>query len=141
MTRKIATFGTALFLTTTLCACEAAQKGYATSAELVEALADAGLVYTDTTPLPQPTGGRFRFDECVAYSSDELWVEIIRIEDKKIFDLARQAMGILVIAQAKVGREFPGKPEAYTRQPFVIIVRQEPQPGHVLALLNQVLPE
>lgn len=110
----------------------------------IDALAPAmkaeGLAYTDSRSLPAPKGRHLRIDEGRVLFSDAFWVEIMRIEDKKVFDIARRAAGILTIAEAYTERKFPGKPEIYTRAPYVIIVREEPEPGFVLSIVNALLP-
>jgi len=112
-----------------------------TAAGLAEALAKRGIAYERTEPAKMPQGKHFRFDEGIVLIGPELWVEILRIEDDRVFDVARRAGPLLTIAEAVAEREFPGKPELYARDPFLAIVRQEPAPGTVLGALNRVLPD
>ena len=112
-----------------------------TAADLGAALQKEGVAYTTTQELPTPTGRHFRFDEGIALVGDKLWVEIMRIEDKRVFDLAKTASVLLTLAEASVGKKFPGKPEVYTRQPFVIVVREEPTKGQVAQALDRCLPD
>ena len=110
------------------------------TAELGAELKKSGVAWDSTAPAPQPKGGRVRFDEAVILKGVDLWVELIRIDDKRIYDLAESASQLLTISEAVAGQPFPGKPKVYTRQPFLVIVRQEPAEGSVLAALNEVMP-
>lgn len=116
-------------------------KSYGTVDALLGAMQSRGLQFEERGPVPMPQGRHFRFDEGVRVSAADLWVEIIRIDDPKVFDIARSASALLVLTEADAGRALPGKPEIYPRQPFVVVVRQEPEPGQVLRILNTVLPE
>ncbi len=111
-----------------------------TASDLAQALRGKGLAYNDTVSLPKPQGKHLRFDEAIGLTGPEYVVELIRIEDKRVFDIAAQASGLLTLTEAKIGQELPGKPEIYTRQPFIVIVRKEPAPGTVLDILNRILP-
>lgn len=129
-----------------LCAVAAALGGCmkpappATAAELAQRLTQEGVSYNSTKELPLPSGSHFRFDEGIALESDTLWVELIRIEDTKVFNIARDGSGLLILAEASAGRELPGKPKIYTRRPYLVVVRQEPSDGYILAALNEILP-
>jgi len=138
MTRRSCTV--IVLSTAFIAACTSAGPPPATAQELATRLADAGITHDELKTLPAPKGKYFRWDEGIALVSDDLWVEIIRIEDQRTFGIARDASGLLLLAEAVAGREFPGKPEIYTRQPFLIVVRQEPTPGGVLATLDRILP-
>jgi hypothetical protein len=118
-----------------------APASYSTVDELLNGLQAKGLQFDERGPVPMPQGRHFRFDEGLRVSGADLWVELIRIDDPKVFDIAKSASALLVIAEASAGRELPGKPEIHTRQPFLVVVRQEPTPGHVSAILNAVLPQ
>ena len=111
-----------------------------TATHLAKALKGEGVSYTSTERLPQPESGRFRFDEAIALVGEELRVEIIRIEDQRIYDIAKSAGVILLLAEAVAGQKFPGKPALYYRQPFIVVVRQEPVQGGVLEALDQLMP-
>jgi len=111
-----------------------------TAQGVADGLEANGISYDSIQQAKKPEGRHFRFDEGIVLVADDLWVEIIRIEDERTFGIAEDASGLFKITEAVVGRELPGKPELYTRQPFLIIVRQEPEQGQVLEALNEVLP-
>ena len=72
--------------------------------------------------------------------SDTLWVELIRIDDERTFNLALDASAILTVAEATAGRSFPGKATVHARQPFLVVVRQESAAGQVRQALDQAMP-
>lgn len=115
-------------------------KSYSTVDGLLGALEAVGLRFEERGTVPMPDGKHFRFDEGVRVSGPGLWVEIIRIDDPKVFEIAEGGAAFLALAEASSGREFPGKPEVYARQPFLVVVREEPEAGHVAGLLERVLP-
>lgn len=130
----------ALLVLLLLSACSAKSPPTNTT-ELAERLYAGGLLYTEVVALPKPQGKHLRFDEAVALKSDTHWVELVRVDNKKVFGIAAQAAGLLSITEAKIGRELPGKPAIYTRYPFIIVVRQEPVAGGVLQNLGRILLE
>ncbi len=111
-----------------------------TATALAERLKDEGITYDELRELPKP-GGRLKFDELIALVSDELWVEIVRIEDDRVYEVAVAAGALLRLAETEVGRELPGNPSLHAHDPLVIIVRQEPAEGAVAAALVEIFGE
>jgi hypothetical protein len=108
--------------------------------DLVAALVDEGVAIDSQEPAPIPQGQHFRFDKGVTAKGQDLWIDVLQISDRKVFDIAKSAAGLLVVAEAAAGQEIPGKPETYARYPFVVIVRLQPQGANVLATLQELLP-
>ena len=46
----------------------------------------------------------------------------------------------MAVAEAKTGKTFAGRPDILASQPFIIIVRQEPEKGQVRAALKKIFP-
>ncbi|GMV91057.1 MAG: hypothetical protein AMXMBFR82_08350 [Candidatus Hydrogenedentota bacterium] len=111
-----------------------------TAGDLVAKLQKKGVSIKSQEPAPTPQGQHFRFDEGITVKGDNLWIDILRISDQKVFNIAKDASGLLVIAEAEAGQEIPGKPETYTRYPFVVIIRQQPQGADLLTALKTILP-
>ena len=123
-----------------LSGCVLPSKAPATANDLAAALAAQGVAYTETSSGPLSIGSHARFDENLILQGDALWVELLRIEDDRTYKAVEKVRAILVLSEAVSGQKFPGKPSIYFRKPFVILVRQEPEQGQVLAALNAVLP-
>lgn len=98
-----------------------------------------GIVVESTETLPQPESRYIRFDETLALNGPELRVEIIRINDERVYKNFARAGAIIAIGEVAAEQRFPGRPDLYMSKPYVIIVRQEPQKGQVQAALEKVL--
>ncbi|MCC6490297.1 MAG: hypothetical protein IT364_22630 [Candidatus Hydrogenedentes bacterium] len=122
-----------------IAACQAAPK-IETASGLVSALQQRGVPFTSQEPAPIPQGDKFRFDEGITLKGESLWVDVLRISDRRVFDIAKGAGGILVVAEAVAGQPIPGKPEVYTRYPFVVIIRQQPEGSTLANTLVELLP-
>lgn len=129
----------AAFAAVTLAACSMAPK-IDTAGDLVSELQKRGVAITSQEAAPTPQGQHFRFDERITVKGENLWIDILRISDRKVFNIAKDGAGLLVIAEASAGQEIPGKPEIYTRYPFVVIIRQQPQGADLLGAMKTVLP-
>ena len=123
----------------TIAACQATPK-IETASDLVSALEQRGVPFTAQEPAPVPQGDRFRFDEGITLKGENLWVDVLRISDRRVFDIAKGAGGILIAAEAFAGQAIPGKPEVYTRYPFVVIIRQQPEGSTLTKTLVELLP-
>ncbi len=107
--------------------------------DIADALVKRGLNVESREQVPKPTGRHFRFDESIALNGPDLRVEIIRINDEKVYKIARSAGVIIALGESVAGQRFPGRPDLYLSQPYMIVVRQEPQPGQVQAALQEIL--
>jgi hypothetical protein len=111
-----------------------------TAQDLANALAAEGIAYDATEPLDPPPLPRGRIDEILALNGEGLRVEIMRVEDRRIFDIAKSAVGLLVLGEAVAGQKFKGRPDVVSRYPFAVVIRGEPEPGMVRDALSRILP-
>ena len=107
--------------------------------DIANVLENRGIAVESREPLPKPEGKHFRFDEAIALNGPELRVEIVRIDDEKVYKIARSAGVIIALGEYSAGQRFPGRPDLYMSQPYMIVVRQEPTPGQVHAELQKIL--
>jgi hypothetical protein len=109
--------------------------------ELAEAMRAHGCAYAggETAALPQVGGVGLRL------TGEGLEVELYRIPDGKEFRLAVTAAamasaGSTAVAAGAEAREAGRRPiGSIAREPFLVIVRREPEPGHVARALDQAL--
>jgi hypothetical protein len=112
-----------------------------TAEELAEVLRAHGIPYDSAT---QIADGRWTFteiDDALTLTGEGTHVEILRIDDAETFEAAERAssrfasfQGGIVLNPQKVTRVF-------TRRPFVVVIREEPMPGQIVAILEEVLPD
>ena len=135
---RCASLFTALFLTFVCAGC-----GSTVSINGVDDIADElivrGVQVESREPLPLPDGRHFRFDEGIALNGPELRVELIRIDDKKVYKIAVSAGVIIALGEHSAERRFPDRPNLYMSQPYMIVVRQEPAAGQVQSALQEFL--
>ena len=116
-------------------------KGVNTANGLATALKRNGIEYQVIEPVDSNEFRYAKIDEAIALKGDNLWVEILRIEDEKTYKLFVVSWLLMGAAETKVQQRLPGRPDIYSKRPFVIIIRQEPQKGHVKEVLKKILPE
>lgn len=107
--------------------------------DVVVALQERGLHVEETRALHP----RFRYakiDEGLTLSGDQLQVDILRIEDEKTYELALQARGLMAAVGEAADTDVLEPPEFYSRKPYIIVIRQEPEDGQILAILQKILP-
>jgi len=107
--------------------------------DIANALVNEGLNVESREQLPKPKSRHFRFDEAIALNGPELRIEITRIDDEKVYKIARSAVALIALAENDAEQRFPGRPDVYLSQPYMIVVRQEPQAGQVQAALSKIL--
>ena len=110
-----------------------------TAADLVGQLQSAGVMITSQEPAPMPTGEHFRFDEGIRIKGTELFADILRIEDRRVFDIAKSAGRLLLVTEAVAG-PIPDNPDVFARHPFVVVIRQQPAASPVKPVLAKLLP-
>lgn len=108
--------------------------------DLVAQLRNAGIRIDTQGPAPRPTGQYFRFDEGVRVKGPNLFLDILRIEDRHVFDIAKSAGAILALADASAAQPIPDNPAVYARHPFVVIVREQPEAAGLHGTLAKLLP-
>lgn len=111
-----------------------------TAGELIAQLQGAGIQIDAQAPAPQPSGDYFRFDEGIRGTGPDLLVDVLRIEDRRVFDIAKSAGKLLVVTDAVAGQHIPGNPSVFARHPFVVVVRLQPGGANVEQTLAKLLP-
>jgi hypothetical protein len=105
--------------------------------KLLEQLKKQGIVYTSTERISLRGFKHARVEEAVSLQGEELDVEIYRIEDRRTYKAFGGMVLLLAAAEHKTGEPLPERPQLYSKRPFVIVVRREPETGCVKeALVN-----
>lgn len=111
-----------------------------TAQELADALNRHGIGYTEAEPLDF-SGMRFaKIDEGLRLTGEDLRMEILRIEDPRTFEMASSAGFLLRLFDDQINESL-GAPDMFVSKPFVVIIRQEPEPGETRRALQVILPE
>ena len=79
-----------------------------------------------------------QIDEAISIKGEMLHIDIYRITHKKTFDMMGNAVILLGAAEQKIGQPLPQKPEVYIREPYVIAIRMEPEPGLIKEKLDNL---
>jgi len=109
--------------------------------DLAAALKRRGVAYTETEPLDF-SGMRFaKIEEGLRLKGEKLTVEILRIEDNRTFEMAVGAGFLMSLFGSSEETKSLDPPESVVRRPFVVVVRQEPNPGQVGAIVRELIPE
>ncbi|MCC6794329.1 MAG: hypothetical protein IT366_04365 [Candidatus Hydrogenedentes bacterium] len=137
--RGMACVAASLLATLNITACTSAPR-ITVADDLVVELRNAGVPIETQEPAPMPSGSQFRFDEGVRVKGQGLFVDILRIEDRRVFDIAKSAGRLLVVAEAVAGQPIPDNPSVYARHPFVVIIRQQPEGLALEHTLAKMLP-
>ena len=128
--------GVAAIVLVTLSAC---QQPVESAVDVAVALQEQGVTVDETRAL----NSNFRYakiDEGLSLSGDQLQLDILRIEDDKTYELALQARGLMAAVGEAADTEVLAPPEFYSRKPYIIVIRQEPKDGQIVAILEKILP-
>ena len=112
-----------------------------TANELAEALVKEGIEYDSIEKVRTFRSKYAKIEEAIALKGDNLHVEIFRIEDRRTYKAFAGSVLLLAVAEKETGQRLPGRPSLYSKQPFVIVVRQEPEVGVVKRALENILPQ
>lgn len=112
-----------------------------TCSDLAGALRRDGVPWETSEPIEMKGMAYAKIDECVALTGEMLHVEIFRITDRRTFDNFGRAAVLLGAAEFKSGQRLPGRPDLFSHEPFVIVVRMEPEKGLVQTALNDIFNE
>ena len=129
-------FSAAACFALTLAACE---KPVESATDVVVALQDRGVQVEKTSAL-NPNFRYAKVDEGLTLSGDQLQVDILRIEDEKTYELAQQARGLMMAVGEAADTDVLNPPDFYWRKPYIVVSRQEPEAGQIVALLEKILP-
>ena len=130
----------AILIAACLSACSRPQT-LETADDLASALKDAGLQYDTTEGIDTSNMRYAKIDQAIALTGDNLNVEILLIEDRHTYDLAKKAQEQISLNGALHDSSVIDDPTIYARRPYFIVIRQEPQAGDVLEVLQKILPE
>ena len=120
----------------------AKDNGAQTAEELASALERNGLKYHGKKPINTSNLRYATIDEAVALEGDNLRIEIFRIEDQRTYEMFAGSALMLKAVERETEQAIPGSPpRAYSKRPFVIIIRQEPEPGQLRQALTRIFGE
>jgi len=120
----------------------AKDNGAQTADELASALERNGITYHVKKPISTSNLRYATIDEAVALEGDNLKIEIFRIEDQRTYEMFAGSAIMLKAVEKEAGQTIPGlPPSTYSKKPFVIIIRQEPEQGHVRQALTKIFGE
>ncbi|MDZ4861648.1 MAG: hypothetical protein SGI88_21965 [Candidatus Hydrogenedentes bacterium] len=122
-----------------ICGCTTAPR-IETAADLIARLQSTGIQVASQEQAPKPTDSHFRFDEGIRIRGPELFADVLRIEDRRVFDIAKSAGRLLVVAEAVAGQPIPENPDVFARHPFVVVIRQQPPAAPLEPVLAKLLP-
>lgn len=113
-----------------------------TAEKLAAALKRKGIDYHTIEPVDAPAGRFAKVDEAIALKGDNLWVEILRIEDQRTYKLFLGSAVFLFAVEKKADKDLPGMPvNVLSKKPFLLVVREEPEKDTVKQALNKIFPE
>ena len=112
-----------------------------TAEALAEALKAEGIEYLTLEPTKAPRMAYAKVDEAIAIKGENLSVEILKITDSRTYKLFLKAGVFLFAVEKKVEKDLPGMPATMlSKKPFILVVREEPEPGTVKEALNRIFP-
>ncbi|MFC1739318.1 hypothetical protein ACFL1G_09760 [Planctomycetota bacterium] len=120
------------------CVLSGCGKDIETVEELAEELKKEGMQYTSIERKSAPGLKYGRIDEAFVLQGEELNVEIYRIEDRRTYKAFAGVALLLAVAERKTGEPLPDKPKLYSKKPFVIVVRREPETGCIKDVLDNI---
>lgn len=109
--------------------------------DLASALKAEGLDYDAAQSMDMTGMSHAKIEQAVALTGDGLRIEILHIMDTKTYDMAIQAQDLFALGSAFQDVTVIGKATIYARRPYVVVIRNEPTEGQVVAALQKVLPE
>ncbi len=120
----------------------AKDNGAQTADELANALQRNGITYQVKKPISTSNLRYATIDEAVALEGDNLKIEVFRIEDQRTYEMFAGSAVMLKAVEREAGQPLPGlPPSTYSRKPFVVIIRQEPEQGQVRQALTRIFGE
>lgn len=117
------------------------EKRVTTVTDLASAIKRNGIHYHTTAPVDLSAFRYAQIDEALALTGDNLRVELFRINNEKTYKLFLGSCLLLAAAEAKTQQRLPGRPDIYSKRPFIIIVREEPRKGEVKKTLDKIFSE
>ena len=124
-----------------LTACSLPGSQIHTADDLAQALEKGGLAFTERSRANLSQFRHARIDEGLELRGDGIAVDILRITDRRTWNVYSDGVAFLGIAEAAAGTSFPGKPDVVVRRPFIVIVREEPVAGRVRGIVERLVKE
>ncbi len=112
-----------------------------TAQDLARSLDRRGIAFERTEPLDFATMRFAKIEEGLRLTGEDLRIEILRIEDPRTFEVASSAGFLLRLFDDPGAEGALGAPEIYAAKPFVVVIRQEPEPGKTRRALQAILPD
>jgi len=109
--------------------------------DLTNALKNNGIQYDSETSLDFSGMAFAHVDEGVRITGNGLHVELLRVEDDRTFQIVTGASAFLEKISQSVEDLPLDPPEVIARDPFVVVIRMEPEPGQLRRVLDRLLPD
>jgi nucleotide-binding universal stress UspA family protein len=113
-----------------------------TAADLAAALKTNGVAFEQTEPSAATQIPGVNYAESIRLRGAGLDVEIIRVADQRSFDLTVTAVKLGSVMSGLIGSSESRKMASATwRDPFVVVVYEEPRAGPVGEAVRRVFPD
>lgn len=110
------------------------------ASDLADALAREGFTAESREPIDFSEMRYAKIDEAITMRGEGLTVDILHITDPHTYDVLTSASVLLAAIGGKTDSPALTPPDIISRQPFVVVVRQEPEAGGVRAAVEDLLP-
>jgi hypothetical protein len=111
-----------------------------TAGDLAQALKDGGVAWETSSGISFGSMRYAKIDEGIALEGDGVRVDILRITDHRTYNIMSSAAALMGIMGDELDESAVQPPEIYRSEPFVIVIRNEPQSGQVASVLENILP-
>ena len=108
--------------------------------DLAQTLKDRGVIWETSTRMSFQGMKHARIDEGIALDGDGLRVEILRITDHRTYKIMSSAAALMGLMGSVMEEKADQPPDLYRSEPFIIVIRKEPEPGQVVSILESILP-
>lgn len=107
--------------------------------ELAKALKKHGVKYKEKQTYDSKKLELTNLDEAVILINDDLWVEIFKSTNDRVFNAFAKAGNVM----GGIGNAIhsPFRPQVYNHKPFIILVTKEPGKGDVKKALDEIFPD
>lgn len=110
------------------------------ASDLADALEKEGFAAQTREPIDVSDIRYAKIDEAFSMRGDGLAVDILQITDARTYDVLTSASALLTAIGGKMDSTALTPPEIVARQPFVVVIREEPEAGSVRAAVEDLLP-
>lgn len=109
--------------------------------DLASALRRRGIEFQQSEPLEFSELRFAKIDEGRRLSGEGLRIDILRIEDRRTYEMARSAQSLLTALAGAAAQEVLEPPTVVARHPFVVVIYAEPEPGKTRRIVEEILPD